>query len=294
VSDVSDALPLLANRADGGGGAADAHRAMRGSASSPITASHQPLHPAYPHAGSVLPAPPAHLCTAQFGEDRDLWRVFQGRRNGYFIEVGAYDGVTLSNTYLLEQMGWRGLLVEPIAPLARRARQTRPRSRVIAAAVSRRDKTGQAKFTITDNVPVLSFLEADPEHVARCLREGARLVEVTVPVRTLDEIMTEERRNPPPSGGPWVPGRGWCIDLVSIDTEGCELDVLEGFDLDRFRPRVLVIENDRPSGAALEPYLSRRGYRKFHRRQINDFYVRNDDPADDLTLDGLDRPPAGG
>ena len=58
-----------------------------------------------------------HLYKAQFGEDRILWQVFRRRPSGYFIEVGAYDGVTLSNTYFLEQMGWCGLLVEPILPL---------------------------------------------------------------------------------------------------------------------------------------------------------------------------------
>ena len=85
--------------------------------------------------------------------------------------------------------------------------------------------------------------------------------------------------------------KGWRFDLVSIDTEGCELDVLDGFSLERFKPRVLVIENDRPTGDEVEPYLKARGYRKFHRQKINDFYVRADDPADDLTLSGFTLPP---
>ena len=44
------------------------------------------------------------------------------------------------------------------------------------------------------------------------------------------------------------------------------------------------MENDRPAGEAIEPYLRDRGYRKFHRQTINDFYVRTDDPAGDLTI----------
>ena len=225
-----------------------------------------------------------HLYKAQFGEDRILWQVFRQRPTGYFIEIGAYDGVTLSNTFFLEQMGWCGLLIEPIPELAQRAAAARPRSRVLQTAVSRGEKTGTAKFTITQNVPVLSFLEADQDHVERCLREGARLVQIEVPVVTVDDILNQERRSPAPFGGPWVPRQGWKIDLVSIDTEGCEIDVLEGFNLDRYKPRILLIENDRASGSAIEPYLNGRGYRKFHRRKINDFYVRTDDPAEDLTL----------
>jgi hypothetical protein len=231
------------------------------------------------------------LYKAQFGEDRILWQVFRGRRTGYFIEVGAYDGVTLSNTYFLERMGWRGMLIEPILPLCERAAAARPGSRVVHAAVAAPGSPRTARFTITKNVPVLSFLRSDPEHVERCLREGAELVEVDVPVLTLDEILLQERRKPAPSGGPWVPNVGWKVDLVSIDVEGGELDVLEGFSLERFRPRVLVIENDRASGEAIEPHMMDRGYRKFYRLKINDFFVRADDPAADLQLDGLTGPP---
>ena len=43
---------------------------------------------------------------AQFGEDKVLWQVFRQRPTGFFVEVGAYDGVTLSNTFFLEQMDY--------------------------------------------------------------------------------------------------------------------------------------------------------------------------------------------
>ncbi len=227
------------------------------------------------------------LFRSQFGEDRILWQVFRQRTRGYFIEIGAYDGVTLSNTYFLEQMGWHGLLIEPIQPLCERATAARPRSRVVHAAVGKRGSTGTARFTITKNVPVLSFLHADPDHVERCRREGAELIEIEVPLTTVDDILLHERRDPSFPGGPWVPNLGWRIDLVSIDVEGMELDVLDGFNLQRFAPRVLVIENDRPAGAAVEPYLTSHGYRKFHRQKINDFYVRSADPAIDLMLSDL-------
>jgi len=230
------------------------------------------------------------LYKAQFGEDRILWQVFRQRSHGYFIEVGAYDGVTLSNTYFLEQMGWHGLLVEPIYPLCQRAAAARPRSHVVHAACSKKGSGGTERFTVTQNVPVLSFLHADQDHVDRCIREGAVLIEIEVPVTTLDAVLLQERRSPDPFGGPWAPNAGWRIDLVSIDTEGCELEVLDGFSLERFKPRVMVVENDRAAGSAIEPYLKEHGYRKFHRQQINDFYVRMDDTADDLMLEGFAMP----
>ncbi len=226
---------------------------------------------------------------AQFGEDRVLWEIFRHRSSGYFIEVGAYDGVSLSNTYFLEQMGWRGLLIEPLLPLCKEAALQRRRSRVVHAACGCADQRGMRTFTLAQKVPVLSFLKADDDHIERCRREGAELVEIEVPVVTLDEILQEIRRNPPVVGGPWLPKVGWSVDLVSIDTEGNELEVLDGFNLDRIKPRILLIENDRPAGGEIEPYLERRGYRKLHRQVINDFYIRKDDPAHDLRLDGLEK-----
>lgn len=226
-----------------------------------------------------------HLFKAQFGEDRILWQFFRGSLSGYFVEVGAYDGVILSNTFFLEKMGWHGLLVEPIQSLSERAAAARPRSRVVHAACSKRGSRGTATFTVAQNVPVLSFLNADAEHVDRCRREGAELVEIEVPLTTLDNILLETRQCAAPGTGPWIADVGWRIDLVSIDTEGCELDVLDGFDLERFKPRVLLMENDRPTGGAIEPYLRDRGYRKFHRRQINDFYIREDDQDLDMILE---------
>ncbi|NOT00377.1 MAG: FkbM family methyltransferase [Phycisphaerales bacterium] len=224
---------------------------------------------------------------AQFGEDRILDQVFRGRTDGYFIEVGAYDGVTLSNTYRLESLGWHGILVEPIPALCEKAARSRTRARVYHGACSRRDHRGTARFTVTQGVPVLSFLKNDPEHTERCLREGATLVEIDVPVCPLDDIIRHERRNPHLGVGPWTPDVGWSIDLVSIDVEGAELDVLDGFSLDRFKPKVLVLENERAGGSAIEPYLNQRGYSKFHRQVINDFYVRDDDFTRDLMTDGI-------
>lgn len=225
------------------------------------------------------------LYRAQFGEDRIIWRIFEGKTDGYFIEVGAFDGVSLSNTYFLEQLGWSGLLIEPILPLCHNAATVRPRSRVVQAACSKAGSSGTAKFTVAQNVPVLSFLRADQQHIQRCKDEGATLVEIEVPLLTLTDVLLDARRHQGERDAPWHSKKGWNIDLVSIDTEGAELDVLDGFQLERFKPRLLIIENDRPSAQQIEPYLAERGYRKIHRQKINDFYVRSDDNS--LCIDGL-------
>ncbi len=151
---------------------------------------------------------------AQFGEDRILWQVFEHRPRGYFIEVGAYDGVTISNTYFLERMGWSGVLIEPIPEACQRAADERPRSRVIHAAASKRGSCGTATFTVTRNAPVLSFLKRDEQHVERCIREGCFFEEIEVPVLTIDDVLLNERQHAPPDRSPWSPEGGWRIDFT--------------------------------------------------------------------------------
>src|SRR3954467_449899 len=60
------------------------------------------------------PALPTLEFRSQFGEDSMLWALFAGQLDGFFIEVGAFDGYDCSVTYALEAIGWKGLLVEPI------------------------------------------------------------------------------------------------------------------------------------------------------------------------------------
>src|SRR4051812_39798514 len=70
----------------------------------------------------------------QHGEDRWLELFLGNRRDGFYLEVGAYDGVVISNTYHFEQIGWSGVLVEPDPRKAAACRANRPGSRIYACA----------------------------------------------------------------------------------------------------------------------------------------------------------------
>ena len=52
---------------------------------------------------------------SQLGQDLTVLKFYNDKRDGYFIELGASDGITLSNTYLLEkEFGWKGICAEPV------------------------------------------------------------------------------------------------------------------------------------------------------------------------------------
>jgi FkbM family methyltransferase len=181
---------------------------------------------------------------------------------GYFVEVGANQPRELSQTWDLEQKGWTGILVEPQPDLADALRRQRSAKVFAEACSSRRNSGSRLRLHLAG--PHSSFdQKLNLENVKP---HGS----VEVPVRTLDEILSE-------AGAP-------AIDFLSIDVEGHELDVLDGFDLVRWRPRLILIE-DLLLHLRLHRYLTRRGYRWLRRTGINNWYVAGE-KSPKLGLDG--------
>jgi FkbM family methyltransferase len=202
---------------------------------------------------------------SEFGEDALLWDLFEGKLDGFFIEAGAYDGRTLSVSYAFEQVGWRGLLVEAIPARFDQCRSARQHSHVAHAALGPAGAAGVTTFTIADGqgLDVLSYRTTGAGHDAEIAKRGGRLRRVEVPVTSLDVLLRDHR------GG---------VDFASIDVEGGELDVLHGFDLDRFMPRVLLIEDASAGKDRRVPeHLSSRGYVSAGWIGFNLVFIRADD-----------------
>jgi len=200
---------------------------------------------------------------SQFHEDRLLELVFRGRESGTCVEVGAHDGITGSNTYRFEKAGWKCVLVEPIPGLCRRMRAFRTGAVVNCAASS---EPGEAVFHVAEPLESWSSLHLTERRRDRITAAEAAVREIRVPKRTLDDILAEAGVETP--------------DFVSIDVEGHELEVLKGFSLDRFRPRILIVEDNLDgTGAGVKAHLENAGYRNFLRTGVNDWYARDTDPV---------------
>jgi FkbM family methyltransferase len=185
--------------------------------------------------------------------ENELKSAFFGpARHGFFVEVGANQPQQGSQSWQFEQAGWRGVLVEPQPDLAERLRQAR-RAHVVAAACSSPANAGKM-MTLHVLGPHSSL---NPElAVTGVVAES----EIAVPIRTLDEILSEVDAPSP-------------IDFVSIDVEGHEVEVLSGFDLARWRPRLILVE-DHVTSLATHRALTRAGYRLIRRTGPNGWYVQ--------------------
>jgi FkbM family methyltransferase len=200
--------------------------------------------------------------TAQAGEDILIYDFFKQEKPGFFVEAGAYDGITFSNTYLLECLGWRGLLVEPHPDMARQCHKNRPNSIVAQVALGPRASEGEIEMTCAerpDGSAPLSFVKADDAHIKRCEREGYRLRQVTVPIKSLDSLLESHSET---------------VDFLSLDVEGMEVDVLKGFELERFRPKLLLVERQYDTrDEVLSSYLAQKGYQAVAQKGCNIFFV---------------------
>lgn len=181
---------------------------------------------------------------------QDLWVTFEtgGLREGFFVEFGATNGRTNSNTYLLEDgYGWTGILAEPNpvwhADLARN-RACTIEHRCIAA------RSGETvEFLATDD-PELSALAtcAANDHFA-AVRSAAPRIEVET--LSLNDLLAQHR----------APRQ---IDYMSVDTEGSELEIMSAFDFSRYDVQLFSIEhNNTANEAGLDALMQARGY---HRR----------------------------
>ncbi len=184
-------------------------------------------------------------------EEEKLVRDFFGGEAGYFVEVGANHPTEGSQTWHLEQAGWTGVLIEPQPDLAAFLTTSR-KARVFAAACSSPANAGQSLPLHVDGAR--SALDRDR------MAPGAKAAyTIIVPTRTLDSIL-EEADAPVP------------IDLLSIDVEGHETEVLSGFDVNRWQPLLILIE-DHVGNLRTHQYLKSSGYKLVRRIGNNGWYV---------------------
>ena len=185
---------------------------------------------------------------------------------GTFVDVGMAHPIMCNNTFLLEISGWEGVCVEPNQDYCKMSAGIR---RVVYNCACGKQNSDDEEFTIVNisfgEEGAVSSLKVDQ----RLMKSHEHLINhvktVKVNVRTLDSILQESE----------LCSRE-CIDFVSIDTENTELDVLKGFDLNRWKPKLLIIEKnfDEPY---IQEYLSNFGYKKHKRYHVNDFYIRISD-----------------
>jgi len=186
---------------------------------------------------------------------------------GRYVDVGAHDGRSSSNTFGLEQRGWTGVLIEPVLSKYFRILQLRSihlNEIFHAACVGNDYKSESVPIMYGD---LMSFSPSISEVNQLEWIEGSKAFlnsnEVNVltysPARTLNSILAVTNFS--------------YFDFLSIDVEGAEKEVLRGLDLDAFQFGVICIEA--VSGEYVEEHLGKYNYKLIARCKQNFIFARN-------------------
>ena len=177
------------------------------------------------------------------GADAYLWRLFENDPPGFFVDVGAFDGVYRSASLSFERVGWSGICIEAHPTFARQCARNRGKSLCLHAACVADPQLDRTEFFI-DPLGLFSHTGANcPDRTAVERRYAVRgmafpgFAKVRVPARTLDRILGEFA--PPETA----------IDFLSIDVNGSALEVLRGLDLTHLPARVLLIRAEHANAA---------------------------------------------
>ena len=202
---------------------------------------------------------------SQCGQDAFVLSQLQFKKDGYFVDFGATDGIVGSNSHILERrFGWTGILAEP--------------ARCWHAAL-RRNREARIEFSCVSDTSgrTIPFYEKGVLSSARShISFGKKLKRLTKPGRFYDvptiSLLDLLRKH----GAPQV------IDYLSLDTEGTELQILGAFDFSAFRFRVITCEhNYSPNRERIFALLSSHGYRRVFESisAVDDWYVSGDEAA---------------
>lgn len=205
----------------------------------------------------------AFFCS--YGLDRYLVEyLFPQKKNGFFFEIGANDGITDSSAYFLEKnRGWRGICIEAQSDKFNELVKNRV-STCLHCAVFDRD--GVATFLqVTGGLQGYSGLfetygSEQRVRVEQLLKKnGGRLIEQKIATRTVNSICKQYAIKH--------------IDFLSIDTEGSEIRIIKSIDLKNIDISVIIVENNY-GDTSLKKYLHSQGYQYLCSLFVDDVYKK--------------------
>lgn len=191
-------------------------------------------------------------------EDAIAAAVF-GDYVGVCCEVGAYDGVHLSNCYHFYLKGWKCINFEPHPDNYAALCRNQPKAINVNAAVLHQDRPTQTIMTVPEK-PIMTGFDMPAWYIESEAPNGYdSLRPMEVPTTRLDTFFLANNIE--------------TVDYASIDVDGREMQVLEGMGLMRWQPRLLIVEYNHAL-TLMTRFLQTVGYRLAHTNSINGFWIR--------------------
>ena len=203
---------------------------------------------------------------AQVRQDLFVISELNFKRDGFFIEIGAQDGISGSNSYMLEKIfNWGGIIVEP----SRTYKNVLPRNRNCKIDNSAIWSTSGIHFQFADlgHSGLSSIKNLMGEGIHGKTRSESHFEEYEVQTLSLKDLLIKHN-------APKV------IDYLSIDTEGSEYEIISNFDFESYLIKIITIEHnyEEKQRELIKQKLNSAGYvRKYSEiSHQDDWYIKND------------------
>jgi len=186
-------------------------------------------------------------------QDMYAYLYFNGKKDGFFIDIGAYDGITISNTYAFENIGWKGICVEPVQEIYQKLINNRKCDCVNAAVYSEESEleliqTRGGRSGFIRNMSKSMIKEAEKEGIIN---------KYTISTISFESLIKKYNIE--------------YIDFLSIDVEGSEPEVLESIDFNKYKFGLITIENNH--GERITKYMYTKGYKLFLDLGVDLFFI---------------------
>ena len=211
----------------------------------------------------------SHNYFSQYHQDTIIDVLLKSKTKGFFIDIGAHDGISFSNSYFFElNRNYNGLCFEPNPDVFHKLKQNR-RCECINAAIS--EKTEIVKFTkCTGPLEMLSGISKyrEEKHIERTDIDrkslGGEINEIEVQAINLNEILNQKNIRE--------------VDFLSLDIEGGEYNVLTAIDFRKIKIKIIAVELAFPEvEEIIRPYLRKQGFQFLCRTGSDGIFINHDE-----------------
>lgn len=204
------------------------------------------------------------MYNSQYSQDEIVHKnFFKDKKNGYFVDIGAYDGITQgSNSLFFEELGWTGVCVEPNPNLFEKLKQNR-KCKCYNVAID--NNIGEMNFMLIKGHDAPNTLgrliddtnTIDVSRLKNNLNQDQTWEIIVVKTEIFDNVVDNNK-----------------IDYLSIDTEGNEIRILETIDFEKYDISVLSLENNYRD-ARYENFFKDKPYTRFTNTGCDEIWVKN-------------------
>lgn len=201
---------------------------------------------------------------SQEGEDMVLRRVFEGKKSGFYVDVGAHHPKRFSNTFLFYKRGWRGINIDPMPGSMRLFQKWRPRDTNLELGIA--ETEGSLNYYVFNEPALNGFVES--LSIERDKSASTYRIEKTINIGVLPLAAVFSSHLP----------ENQKIDFLTIDVEGLDFQVIKSNDWSKYRPSFVLVEIlksnlDALSDDPISIFMRKIGY-EIYAKQMNTVFFR--------------------